>query len=513
MLDVVLFVFSEINFIQPERAIYKLDTAFGRLKARFATASAYFGMVVIDSSADATGSVVDNFIDEQIALQESEDNPDAAKIRVLIVRSKIWEVKPWEDDAGRFEVYLGDLLTQPFIVRPDTDRSKLDPDRFLSVPERYLPEFRRNISKALNEQAGISTSSQDRFITNTDNFEEVFSIPLMHPVIAEVDFYNENDDLFRIFKEAVMLIPRDRVIAIRFDLGIVHDLTGVSIGYIDSMVTVNAAEVKMAKARSLNHKSPKHVKVPFICVPVQGAIGRLPNQETSITKIYRFVKDLAQVFDIGCITLDGYQSTQIIQDLKVDGFKAYRLSVDSTPDAYFNLKNIIYENRLRCANNPLTIRELNELTYKRMNNGKFKIDHPESTSTDTYTYGKGSKDSTDGLSGMVESILRDIDIFTAYSKTYNERKHLDLIRKSVINNKENVSKSFEVSMRSGGLERLDLLQKNRDAVAREHLDAMDKFFKDLNEASKRANVKAKSYKGVRTEKEAYMDKFRNMFGE
>ena len=156
----------------------------------------------------------------------------------------------------------------------------------------------------------------------------------------------------------------------------VSDYTGLSICYFDDFVVLD---------------KKNRTQVPKFINPVTAAIGRLPGQETSITKLYEFVKDLSKEFEIGAITTDQFQSRQLIQDLKRERFNAYEISVDRNDLAYKSLKLAIYENRIQLPQSRLLQRELRELQYSRKN-GRGKVDHLETTATDMLTYGKGSKD-------------------------------------------------------------------------------------------------------------------------
>lgn len=378
-LDVILYVFSEVNFIKPEIAIAKLNTAFNRLAARFKKASGYFGTIILDSSAAESGSFIDEFV-------EARCDPSTT----LVVRSKIWEVKPHiYGNEGWFQVYLGDSTRDAFIINAEkvdsyVRPSDLDPDRILPVPEDLFIEFSLDLNLSLNDHAGISTTSNEYFIQDRKSLDKAFELPFKNQEVIELDFY-QNDRLYDSLIDSIKDIPKEKVLSVRFDIGVVHDYTGLSICYFDEFVVLDQKNKTLV---------PKFINV------VTAGIGRIQGQETSITKLYELVKDLSKTFEIGAITCDQFQSRQLLQDLKKDGFNAFEISVDRTDQAYQSLKLAIYEGRIKLPQSRLLQRELRELQYSRKN-GKGKVDHPESTSSDTLTYGKGSKDCADGLAGFL----------------------------------------------------------------------------------------------------------------
>lgn len=443
-MDVLLYVFSEVNFVKPETATSKMNTALNRLASRFKKAAGYFGLVIIDSSAESSGSFVDEFI-------ESKCNPQTTKV----VRSKIWEVKPSVyGHKGWFKVYLGDSVRDAFVIQgsekpgyelPESLERELDPDRILEVPNELHYEFAMDLNLSLNDHAGISTTSNDYFIQDRKALDKVFALPLKNQEIIEIDFFS-NEKIYDRLYNSVQDIPKDKVLSIRFDIGIVNDYTGLSVCYFDDFI------VKDKKSKT---RIPKFVNI------VTAAIGRIPGQETSISKLYEFVKDLSKTHEIGAVTCDQFGSKQLLQDLKREGFNAFEISVDRTAIPYQNLKQAIYEGRIQLPQSKLLQRELRELQASRKN-GKMKVDHPEATSADMLTYGKGSKDCADALAGAIEAILRDLDTFTYLAKPYVQSQYIDHMKSKVIFDKNKVIKDMKKIAKTGGLERFYSKQSERE---------------------------------------------------
>lgn len=93
----------------------------------------------------------------------------------------------------------------------------------------------------------------------------------------------------------------------------------------------------------------------------------------------------ARGFNIGMVTLDGWQSADTIQQLTRRGIKAEVLSVDRTLGPYETTKEMAYAGRLRIAKDAVLQRELLQIEMVK----GAKVDHPKN----------GSKDVADGLAG------------------------------------------------------------------------------------------------------------------
>lgn len=471
--DCIFYVFSEINFIKPQVAKLKLDTAFNRMASRFKKVHNYFGHIILDSSASQGGSFVDEFV-------EKHSDPETT----LTVRSKIWEVKSqqgiygnstsktfatdmelkfhlyeggelfledkWVRDVkhlpknleypirvkttdGWFKVYLGDAIRDAFIIDSKTDLKGLDKDRIMEAPMELRTEFNLNLELSLQDHAGISTKSSNVFIADRNSIPLTFTLPMRTPEIIEIDFYDRNDSIMKHIKEAIKFIPRDKVLSVRFDIGVVNDYTGLAISHFDEWDVIDK------KNKTL---------VPKFTTPVALAVGRKQGQETSIRLFYEFIKDLSKEFEIGAVTADSYQSRQLLQDLERDGFNAFMLSVDRTDESYQYAKLAMYENRVNCSQSKLLQREVRELIY--VDN---KVDHPAVTRSDNLTYGKGSKDVADAWVGSLLAMSFNLEYFTFISKLYNRASYLESMKKRTVTNKQNILKDAKVMMRTGGTNR------------------------------------------------------------
>jgi len=137
-----------------------------------------------------------------------------------------------------------------------------------------------------------------------------------------------------------------------------------------------------------------------------------PGSEVPLYKIKLFLVELKNKdIPIAKITMDGFQSTNMRQDLVLQGFKSELLSVDRTKDPYDTLKNAILEERWTGPYNYVLERELKKL----QDFGK-KIDHPTIGTSSGHGKNKTeipSKDLADACAGSIYSCFTGIEDFGA----------------------------------------------------------------------------------------------------
>ena len=348
--DILFFNFSEVNFLDYQKTYNKVESGMGRFTARFISCQQFFGHVILDSSPSSKSSMSVDFI---------KRNP---QLNIYTVYAPIWEAHKHKNiyfKSGSIEVYLGDSNYDPFVIdeeRPLTE--DMDRDLVLIAPKELEREFRADTIKAIQDKAGISTGTSGLFFKSKDKLNEVFKIPMYTKDVIICDMFEKDDTLMNHLQTAInMLLPKEKTLFIRLDLGVVKDHTGLSIGYLDSYYYPDPTD--------------KKVKLPKYKIPISVAISRYAGQETSITKITEFILQLSKDYSIGGISADSFQSRNMLQDLKIAGFNVKDLSVDKTTTAYNYLKNIIYNKHIELPQNKLLMKELKEL---QTIGGK--VDHP-----------------------------------------------------------------------------------------------------------------------------------------
>lgn len=394
--DVIFYCFSEANFAKnKEKMRMKINDGFTRLKSRFASVLPYWGTIIIDTSARDDSSLADDFI---------QNNYLGSQVKV--VRDSQWEFKKcipgFYFNHGSFWVYAGDAINAPFII---TDRDKqitdrMDPDRIIEVPNEVKSDFQTDIIKALQDLAGISTRSTNKYLEDPTNFMKCIKFPALNKDVIQVEFNDIGDKILNHLQDAIFRIPRDRTIFIHLDLGITSDYTGMAVGYFDRWVEYDGKEVKQ----------------PVFTIPVAVAISRYKGQQTSILHIYNFIMDLRKMgYQIGYVTFDTYQSRQLEQDLERENIPVKFLSVDKTDTAHNYFKNMVSRLLVELPENQRMINEFLELERSG-----HKYDHPK---VSMYG-GPGHKDISDAVVGVVHSIYTNLEEAVLGSAKYMTEKQI-----------------------------------------------------------------------------------------
>lgn len=364
---------SEINFFRVDQAEDILSTVLSRLGSRFQKGIHLFNHVILDSSDTHEESVVQRFV---------QSGKFADDIRVFT--STLWQSKAhlnlyFNNDPPSFKVYLGDATKRPFIIEHDEQLNnlQLDKDRVLVVPSELKNLFQTDIIKALQETAGISVKTNEDFFGDRDRVKAAMTLePISEEDVITLDFYDDESLFDRLgLAKVLAVLPEDRKIVARLDLGLTHDNAGIAIGYCDK----GDWDI-LDKKKSF--KGTYHI-------PIAIALSRLAGQETSIRKITNFFIELSSYRDLAMVTTDQYQSSSIRQELTKAGIAAKLLSVDSNDNCYNLYKNLVYQGRVFLPNSQLVFHEICNLYH----NGR-KVDH-RSFST---------KDINDAIAGVVGSL-------------------------------------------------------------------------------------------------------------
>jgi len=378
-------VVSEVNFFNPDVAADIIATSLGRMKSRCEKGLGIFNHLILDSSSTTDESPMDTFI------KTNGWNND-----LTTYITSIWEAKKHQNiyfNNGSFLVYSGDSNNIPHIIehKEEIKSRNLDPDKVIEVPNELRPSYDLDIVKALQESAGISVSGVDKFFSEPDKIVKCLNIESGLDPIYILDFYDDEQLWDVIGKKVLELLPEDKKLYARLDLGVVNDLAGIAVCYGES-----AKEVVI---------EGKTVFDGTYSIPIAIAISRKPNQETCIDKISNFFVALSQHRQLSLVTTDQYQSTNVRQFLKRNGINTELLSVDRTDSAYVTAKNLIYRGKVNLPKNKRLEYEMRNLI--RVGN---KIDHPENNgptavyNADSKVYGK---DICDAAFGALYTIFND----------------------------------------------------------------------------------------------------------
>jgi len=359
--DVIFFVFSEANFVNPEMIYNKIDQAHKRFKSRFLQAMKYVGNIIIDTSSSLEGTSISE------SLKENDD--------FYVVRASQWEVKPWQYwKKGEFYVYTGGIYGAPCIVKKE-NIDKYEKEKIIKVPMELYKEFESNIYEALMSLAGINVRSPNALF-DKEQIKEIAILPKITPDLVNPHY------LEIIADDVIRGLPSNLVYYVHVDTSIKGDNTGIAIACWDD----------------------ENIKIPVaFAVNAEG-------EDIPMYTIENFIIKLSSTIRIAAVTADTYQSAKLLQDIeRKTRIKTKTLSVDKTATQYFALKRAIVDKILKIVDNKILIEELCNLVIIQTA-ANTKVDHPAS----------GSKDIADAVAGASFMCMTEGKIYAHLKSSNNE---------------------------------------------------------------------------------------------
>jgi len=355
------------------------DTIHSRIASRFTdeTGDGHKGLIIcIGQMKKADGFAARKY-------KEMVQNPKAH-----VTRMTIWESLGWDrflNEDGTRKSFWYDRTRKTSVPKLLVDAVE-NPD-LMEIPEAYRRQFENNPEKALRDLAGIPPETSDPFISLVDKIElcrerwaEVHGdeSPVgPNPLRAEfASWFRANND------------PRKRVIHIDMATSGDGDALGIAMGHIDSLVERDDE------------------MMPHITIDCLIRLKAQPGREIILSDVRNIIYHLKNElrFRISKVTIDGFQSTDTMQQLRKRKFSVDYLSVDKQTLPYEDLREAIYEERIifpkyltymrvgDTATVEVALQELMQLT----DTGK-KIDHPPD----------GSKDLADAMAGVTHTLMGD----------------------------------------------------------------------------------------------------------
>ena len=365
--------FDEISFIknkdvekQKEKANDMIDTAIGGMKTRFVHKGKNPTMLILASSKRSDKSFLEEHMKKKL---KSE------KTNVYISDGSVWEVKPkgtYKDET--FAVAVGNKFLTSIILPEGADEKEYRLKGYVKIihpPVYFKADFIDDIDRALCDFAGISSSSLTKYISG-QAVSEVINTTLQNaftneiltigtgPEDREVQYYHFFDK---------SRIPREllsKPLFIHLDMSLTGDKTGIAGVFIKGKKTsvdpdLQDRDLFYTLGFAVSIKAPKGRQISF----------------EKNRNFIRWLKD--QGFIIKGISCDTYQSADLQQILKAEGFPIETLSVDRVGTnqiciPYQSFKSAIYEKRIEFFEDELLIEEITNL---ERNNDTGKIDHPD----------------------------------------------------------------------------------------------------------------------------------------
>lgn len=387
--DEISFIRNQSIEIQRKKATDMIDTAIGGMKTRFIHDGKNPTLLVVASSKRSEQSFMENYIK---SLKEIKGDA------TYIVDEAVWDVKPKGTYSDKtFYVGLGNKHLESVVIPDgaDLDEYRKRGYQLLEVPIDFKEDARKDLTRMLCDFAGISSFSANKFLSServSECVDESVRNPM--PDVIEVgdglDDSTEYKDFFNM--DAVPKNLMSNPLFIHLDMSLSGDKTGIAGVWI------------IGKKPTSDGNPGKDLWFqPAFSFSVKAPYGR----QVSFAKNRNFIRWLKeQGFRIKKITSDTFQSAQLQQQLKGEGFDCDILSVDRVEQIpgehggvcrpYEYLKSAIYEKRIKLYAFPdatKTYLLYDELVQLEKDNANGKVDHPP----------KGSKDQSDALCGATYS--------------------------------------------------------------------------------------------------------------
>jgi hypothetical protein len=353
------------------------NTINGRIDSRFQDRGF---LLTVGQMKKANGFASDKY-------KELVADPDNAHT----VRMTIWESLGWErflKPDGTHDSFWYDRKRKE-IVSEQAAKMLGYPEHIMEIPRVYEKNFRNKPEQALRDLAGIPPQAGDAFISLTHKIDE--AVERWRERYGSDSPVNTNprrpqiEDWFR--------DPTPLRRAVHLDIGISGngDAAGIVMGHVSHMVEVDNEEGDSEK--------------PYIIIDCIIRVKASPGQEVMISDLRGYIYELkARGFRIKDVTMDGFQSTDTMQQLRKKRYRVHYLSVDRSKLPYEDLRDALYEDRIEIppymtylsAGEGETILIANRELEQLEDTGK-KVDHPAN----------GSKDVADGLAGVVNRLMGD----------------------------------------------------------------------------------------------------------
>lgn len=415
---------DEINFQQnidvekqKEKAKELVSEVVNRMQSRFMKGDNNPTVLTIASSKRTEQSFMETFIQ-----QRKELNSKAT----LIIDEPQWIIRTDKVTDKWFNIAVGNKFLSSEVIPLDATEKDLSTYRdkgfsILPVPFGYYEQFIEDTDKALQDIAGISTTSSSRYI-NGARLAECKNDNLVNPFTKEVITVGNGDDdqysnYFDLSKVPAEL--KNNPLYIHLDMSVSGDKTGIAGVWIKgtqaSSKGSTAYEGLYALAFSVSIKAPKGFQISF-------------------EKHRQFIYWLRENgFNIKGISADTFQSYAVLQALKGNGFNTEIISVDRVQDRvclpYQFLRNCIYEKKIDLYETTLLAEEFIGL---ERNNNTGKVDHSPS--------GINSKDQSDAVCGALYNASKHLEEFDFnYNNVYDSVTDVNTAE----NQSQNITSAFE----------------------------------------------------------------------
>jgi hypothetical protein len=314
----------------------------------------------------------------------------ADKENAHTVRMTIWESRGWDkylNADGERDSFWYDTKRKEIIPSGAATILSGESKSLMEIPNVYRRNFENNPEKALRDLAGIPPAAGDPFISLSYKIEEAVDrwqerYDNLGSPVSDDPVRPQFADWFK------CKTPLRRAVHVDIAYSPDGDAAGIAMGHVAEVVDIDGE------------------KKPYIVFDMLYRVHAAPGTEIMLSDLRHIIYDLRDEygFRIGLVSMDGFQSTEMKQQLRKRKFPTEYVSVDRSKLPYEDLRDALYENRVEfppymtyikkgsTERVDIAVKELLELEDQEK-----KVDHPES----------GSKDVADCMAAVVNRLMGD----------------------------------------------------------------------------------------------------------
>lgn len=376
---------AEEQFYDQAVSIY--TTLIRRMVGRTMQLGKLWGKLILDAAHEHE----DDFTSRKI--KEAQTNP-----RIYIYKKMQWEVSPDSKYSGeKFLVEIGNDTRRSRIINA-MDES-VEPEKVMSIPIEYKTYFEQDVEGSLRDFAGVVIGSQqpaipyrEKIQEGMDNFNKITGgqqLFLMNTaILQEFKLEYEPDDnweaLVNMNYVQNIVLDKKAEFVCHIDPGLKHDAMGIAIGHVSGYSLL--PPVKRYNPRTKRYEEKRDIKAPMLTVDGILKVRAPYGEEVDLEMCQKLVLFLAATLNLTTVSIDSYQSAQMIQAWRTAGLVTGNVSVDDTSEPYTRVKIAYRDGRLFTPEHPVYKSEIIDLQWI---DGKY--DHLPT----------GSKDCSDAVAGVI----------------------------------------------------------------------------------------------------------------
>jgi len=380
-------IMDEATLFQSRRGDDLADLVYSAMDRRiYSRFGAKMGMRVIAGSPLYIGDFLER---KEIEVRTT----DLKNVKAHVIRRPIWDRKlPMWFSQGK-PVFHVNIETAELVKNPET----YDPpnNKWIKVPMEYWDVFKTNPEGSLRDLAARPSAAIVRFFENIKIVASLVNTDRSDPIV-----YNREKQTWELAEWFKPANP-DLWYAIHFDVALggkqfrrvdtveigttrdrQHDACGIAMGHVESYNDKGKPKIVIDMMHALKGQ-----------VERVGPGGKFERGAIRMEELIGWVDALARRgFQIAVITMDGFQSAYLMQQLEDRFYAAKYLSVDRDIGPYIDFKETLLDERLDYYYHEQFINEAQRLEKIA---GK-KIDHAPGS----------SKDVTDSVAGVVHTLIQ-----------------------------------------------------------------------------------------------------------